>query len=121
MRLFANELPLMSALAPLTKHEAALACQWESPAHVLGRFPSPPALDPALILASDLGEPGQQVQRLNGLLAEMFASHVPAQPVDQHMPISLYLDLPGYPAWPAFSGGDRPALVLGQGIAVGAA
>jgi hypothetical protein len=121
LRSLANDLPPLETLAPFTEHEAVLAYQWESPDHVLGQFPSPPALDPALVLASDPGEPGDQVQRLNFLLAEMFGSNIPVLPRDQHTAISLYLDLPGYPIWQAFSQDDRPALMFGQGLAFSAA
>ena len=116
LRSFAKDLPPIDQLAPLSAREAVLAYQWQAPGPVLGKFPSPPALDPALVLATDPGEPGEQVQRLNLLLAKMFACDVPVHPTNPYATVTLYLDLPGYPAWQALSGGDRLALVLGEGL-----
>jgi hypothetical protein len=120
VRSLVKDLPPIDVLAPLTRHEAVLAYQWEAPRKALGKFPTPAALDPAVVLASDPGEPGEQVQRLNALLAEMYVSHDPARPGDQHAAITLYLDFPGYPAWQAFSGGARPTLLFDHGFAIGA-
>ncbi len=120
-RSIAINLPPANELAPLTRHEAVRTFQWEAPGHVLGRFPAHPILDRALVLATDSGEPAERVERLNSLLTEMFASGEPALPGAQSTAICLYLDLPGYPEWQALYEGDRLALVLSKGLAIGAA
>jgi hypothetical protein len=102
-------------------HDARHPRLWEAPGHVLGRFPAPPILDRALVLATDSGEPAERVERLNSLLTEMFASGAPALPGAQSTAICQYLDLPGYPEWQALYEGDRLALVLSKGLAIGAA
>ncbi len=122
MRHLIPGLPHPDALPRLSCNEAALVLQASAPGRVLGKFPSPPRLEHSRVLASDPENVKEQIDALNSVLSTFTSSSANATVRPQSSdPVTLYLNLPGTPAWQPFVSSERFGLALAPGVEVVAA
>ena len=100
----------------LSGKEAVRIMQWEAPATILGQFPSEPFLNSDLVLAVNPGDDKSTIAVLTDLVLRAFASDDAIVLTDGD-PMTLYLDLPGFPEWTPLSiKGEAHLLTLGAGV-----
>lgn len=89
--------PALDDLAEVTAAEALAALQLDAPGRVLGCCPHPAQLETERVIAADPGSVEDAVAALQALTRE---GHRAVEPPSAHAtPVTLYLDLPGTPAW----------------------
>ena len=98
--------PQFEDVPPVTGWEIAKLYQFEAPAQILGKSDATPRLPQDMVVASSTGSFLEQVPQLEGLLVSLLVSDQPItlRPVSPNdTPITFYLDIAGFPEWPALA------------------
>ena len=112
--------PDIQALPRLSGAEVSRILQWDAPGRVLGAFPAAPKLDLASLIASEGGDLATLAADLQRLLALAAGSQRAVALVPIANCVTLFLDLPGTPAWSPLARTANGELVLhiGSGLAI---
>lgn len=102
---FQKEIPAVHALEWINSRETARLSQDLAPGHLLGEFPSEPAINRDFIVSVTDGNLEAEADAVDRCLQEHYRTVRPMAIAPGHsieIPIEFWIDQPGYPGWAGF-------------------